>query len=191
MDDDDNNKVLLRRIAVGEQAALQALFELYHTRIFRFIKRLIGSEAIAEEIANEVFMEVWRNAGKFEGRSKVSTWIMAIAHNRAVSALRKRQETQIEDDMFETIADTADNPETVSAKRSKGEQIRLCMERLTPEHREIIDLVYYHEKSIAEIAEIVSIPASTVKTRMFNARQKLGLYQANLTIIHKWPNLVR
>ena len=80
--------LLIQRAAAGEQTALRELFERHHPRVFRFILRLARNEAEAEELSNEVFMEVWRNAPNFAQRSSVLTWILSIAHNRAVSALR-------------------------------------------------------------------------------------------------------
>ena len=187
MDHAINDIELLSRIAAGEQIAVRTLFNRHHLRIFRFIMRKTGNEATAEELTNEVFLEIWRHAAKFEGRSKVSTWMLSIAHNRTVSFLRKRSEAQLEDGVAETIVDDADTPEVTSSKRGKGEQIRACMEQLSSDHREIIDLVYYHEKSIAEIAEVLDIPEGTVKTRMFHARKKLGEILRDNGVDRGWP----
>jgi len=182
-----NDNELLGRIAAGEQAAVRTLFARHHLRIFRFIMRKTGNEATAEELTNEVFLEIWRHAGKFEGRSKASTWMLSIAHNRTVSRLRRRSEAQLEEGVAEAIADDADTPEISTSKRGKGEQIRACMERLTPDHRAIIDLVYYHEKSVSETSEILGIPEGTVKTRMFHARKKLGEILQQEGVDRGWP----
>lgn len=182
---DDN--ALLSRIAAGEQTAIQALFARHHLRIFRFIVRKTGNEATAEELTNEVFLEIWRHAGKFEGRSKASTWMLSIAHNRSVSFLRRRSEAQLDEGVAEAIADDADTPEVTSSKRGKADQIRACMASLSDDHREIIDLVYYHEKSIAEVAEVLDIPQGTVKTRMFHARKNLGELLREAGVDRGWP----
>ena len=187
MDHAINDNELLSRIAAGEQAAVRTLFARHHLRIFRFIMRKTGNEATAEELTNEVFLEIWRHAGKFEGRSKASTWMLSIAHNRTVSLLRRRSEAQLEEGVAEAIADDADTPEVSTSKRDKGEHIRACMDRLTPDHRAIIDLVYYHEKSIPEIAEILDIPQGTVKTRMFHAHKKLGEILKQEGVDRGWP----
>ena len=81
---------LIRRIAEKDRLAVQALFGRYHVRVFRFIVRMTRNEAVAEELANETFMEVWRSAHRYEGRSAPSTWIFAIARNKTISLLRKR-----------------------------------------------------------------------------------------------------
>ena len=178
---------LIKRIAKQDQTAVEVLYGRYQVRVFRFILRKVRSEAVAEELTNEVFMEVWRNASRFEGRSSLSSWILGIAHNRAISSLRKRREAELDDDAAGTIADDSDDPEVTAQKTDKGALLRQCMERLSDEHRTIIDLVYYHEKSIAEVAEIVEIPQNTVKTRMFYARKKLSEFLEEAGVDRGWP----
>ena len=178
---------LIKRIAKQDQTAVEVLYGRYQVRVFRFILRKVRSEAVAEELTNEVFMEVWRNASRFEGRSSLSSWILGIAHNRAISSLRKRREAELDDDAAGAIADDSDDPEVTAQKTDKGALLRQCMERLSDEHRTIIDLVYYHEKSIAEVAEIVEIPQNTVKTRMFYARKKLSEFLEEAGVDRGWP----
>lgn len=181
------DKDLLKQIAKGDQAAMRVLFARHHLRVHRFIVRMIGNEASAEDVTNEVFLGVWRNAGGFDGRAAVSTWILAIAHKKSISSMRKRREGELDDAYAERIADDADDPEMSAAKRDKGQQIRACMGKLSTDHRTIIDLVYYHEKSIPEIAEILDIPQGTVKTRMFHARRKLSEHLAAAGLDRGWP----
>jgi RNA polymerase sigma-70 factor (ECF subfamily) len=183
----EDEQRLIERVAAGEQSALAALFQLRHLQIFRFILRLVRNEAMAEELTNEVFMEVWRGAGKFSQRSSVLTWILSIAHNRTVSTLRKRRESSWDEDAAKEIPDCGDNPETVAQKADKSAAMRQCMERLSAEHREVIDLVYYHEMSIAEASAIVGIPENTVKTRVFHARKKLSEFLKEAGVDRGWP----
>lgn len=178
---------LIGRIAKQDQTAVEVLYGRYQVRVFRFILRKVRTEAVAEELTNEVFMEVWRNASRFEGRSSLSSWILGIAHNRAISSLRKRRESELDEDSVGAIADDSDDPEVTAQKTDKGALLRQCMERLSDEHRTIIDLVYYHEKSIAEVAEIVDIPQNTVKTRMFYARKKLSEFLEEAGVDRGWP----
>lgn len=182
-----SDQALLERVAAGDQAAIRVLFARHHLRIYRFIVRMTNNEATAEELANEVFMEVWRNAGRFEGRSGVSTWMLSIARNKTISMLRKRSESQLDEDYATAIADDADTPDVATAKRDKGDRMRECLDQLSDQHREIIDLVYYHDKSISEVAEIVGIPEGTVKTRTFHARKKLGELLQAAGIDRGWP----
>ena len=85
------------------------------------------------------------------------------------------------------IEDPADDPETVIQKKDKGAALRECLTKLSAEHREVIDLVYYHEKSVEEVAEIVGIPENTVKTRMFYARKRLSELLKAAGIDRGWP----
>jgi RNA polymerase sigma-70 factor (ECF subfamily) len=136
---------------------------------------------------SEVFTDVWRNPANFEGRSEVSTWLLAIARNKAYSILRRKREPELDEDVAAEIEDAADDPEVVLQKKDKGAILRACIDRLSHEHREVIDLVYYHDKSIEEIAEIVGAPEGTVKTRVFYARRKLSELAKAAGIDRGWP----
>ena len=116
----------------------------------------------------------WRSARALKGASQVSTWILSIARFKALSALRRRRETELDDTVIETIEDTADTPEQTVLNQDRSVQLRTCLAQMSREHREVIDLVYYHEKSVEEVAEIIQLPKNTVKTRMFYARKQLA-----------------
>lgn len=182
-----SDEVLIARIAGGDRLAMQVLFARHHVRVYRFVLRLVRNEATAEDLISEVFLDIWRQAGKFEGRSAVSTWMLSIARFKALSVLRKRPEEELDEETAERIEDHADDPETALAKKDKGAALRQCLSALSAEHREIIDLVYYHEKSVEEAAEIVGIPEATVKTRMFYARKKLSELLKEQGIDRGWP----
>ena len=182
-----SDEELVRRIAGGDKLAMQVLFTRHHVRVYRFALRFVRNPTVAEDVISEVFLDVWRQAGKFEGRSAVSTWLLAIARFKALSALRRRTEQELDDEMAETIEDTADNPEVDLQKKDKGSVLRDCLTKLSAEHREVVDLVYYHEKSVEEVAQIVGIPEATVKTRMFYARKKLGELLKAAGIDRGWP----
>jgi RNA polymerase sigma-70 factor (ECF subfamily) len=169
-----SDEILIGRIAGGDRLAMQALYARHHVKVFRFVLRLVRNEASAQDLISEVFLDVWRQAARFEGRSAVSTWILAIARFKALSSVRRRKEAQLDEEEAERIEDEADTPEVALQKKDTGEVLRQCLAKLSPDHREIIDLVYYHEKSVEEVAEIVDIPENTVKTRMFYARKKLA-----------------
>jgi RNA polymerase sigma-70 factor, ECF subfamily len=117
---------------------------------------------------------VWRQAGRFQARSAVSTWLLAIARFKALSARRTRKDAELDETIEATVADPADDPEVMLAKKHREEVVREAINELSPEHKEIIDLVYYHEKSVDECAQILGVPSGTVKTRMFYARKKLA-----------------
>ena len=169
-----SDKALIARIASGDRLAMQVLFARHHVRIYRFVLRLVRDQWKAEDLISEVFLDVWRQADRFERRSTVSTWLLAIARFKALSALRRKPEEGLDEDAALEIEDLADNPEVTLEKKDRSAVIRKCLMGLSAEHREIIDLVYYHEKSVEEVAKIVGIPENTVKTRMFYARKKLA-----------------
>lgn len=169
-----DDATLIAATAGGETSALRGLYERHSVRVFSYLMRVVGERAVAEELLNEVFLEVWRNAGRFEARSAATTWMLAIAHNKAVSSLRRRRETAPIDERVAEIADPAEGPEASAQKADAGRLMRTCLDGLSPDHREVIELAYYQDQSVEQIASILAIPAGTVKTRMFHARRKLG-----------------
>ena len=170
---DTSDAALIAKIAAGNRLAMQVLFARHHARVYRFIFRLLGSEAAAEDLASEVFLSVWRQAHRFEARSSVTTWLLAIARYKALAELRRRPELACDEAVAEA-SDPADDPEASFAIKHRGEIVRDCLSRLSRRHREVIDLVYYHEKSVQETAAILGVPGNTVKTRMFHARKSLS-----------------
>ena len=113
--------------------------------------------------------------------------MLAIARFKALSALRRRPDEALDEETVEAIEDPSDDPEVAIEKKDKSAAIRKALGGLSAEHREIIDLVYYHEKSVEEVAQIVGIPENTVKTRMFYARKKLAELLKAAGIERGWP----
>jgi RNA polymerase sigma-70 factor, ECF subfamily len=164
---------LINSIAIGDKRAMVLLFMRHNVRIHRFVMRLTGKPSIAEDIVSEVFLDIWRGAAEFSGKSNVSTWLLGIARNKTMSALRRRTEAMFDYDAAVDLVDDADDPEVAADRASRGAVVRRCLMRLPAPLREIVDLIYYHEKTVMEVAEIVGIPPGTVKTRMFHARGRL------------------
>jgi RNA polymerase sigma-70 factor (ECF subfamily) len=183
----DQDFVLIDRIAKGDKLALKALFARHEVRVFRFALRLVRREEVAEDIVADTFLDAWRQAPSFERRSSVATWLMAIARFKALSELRKRGEAALDEEAIEAIEDEADTPEIVAQKKDKSAVLRACIDKLSPEHREVIDLVYYHDRSIEEVSRIVGAPENTVKTRMFHARKRLSELARLAGIDRGWP----
>lgn len=183
----DQDFVLIERIANGDKLAMKALFARHEVRVFRFALRLVRREDVAEDIVADTFLDAWRQAPSFERRSSVATWLMAIARFKALTELRRRGEATLDEEAAEAIEDEADTPEIVAQKKDKGAVLRACIDRLSPEHREVIDLVYYHERSIEEVSRIVGAPENTVKTRMFHARKRLSELARLAGIDRGWP----
>lgn len=129
------DEVLIARIAQGDRLAMQVLYGRHHVRVYRFGLRLVRDEQAAEDLISEVFLDVWRQAGKFEGRSAVSTWLLAITRFKALSALRRRKDFELDEDAANAIEDLSDNPETAVQKKDTSAALRECLTGLTPEHR--------------------------------------------------------
>ena len=169
-----SDDMLLESIADGNRTSMHILYCRHNVRVYRFILRIVRDATTAEDLVSQVFLDVWRTAGQFQGRSQVSTWLLSIARFKALTALRQRRHEDIEQDDVLDIADDADTPETSLDRSDTSAILRACVQKLSPAHREIITLVYYHEKSVEEVGQIIGIPQSTVKTRMFYARKQLA-----------------
>jgi RNA polymerase sigma-70 factor (ECF subfamily) len=169
-----SDEMLIVRIAGGDRLAMQTLFARHRTAVYRWLLRMDGNEATAEDLLSDVFLDVWRQADRFQARSSVSTWLMAIARFKALSARRVRKDAELDETIEATVADPSDNPEIMLQKKNRDALVREALNSLTPDHKEIIDLVYYHEKSVDECARILGVPSGTVKTRMFYARKKMA-----------------
>ena len=172
--DTASDEALVARVADGDRRAIRVLLARHQQTVFRFVLRFVADRATAEDIVSEVFIELWRQAARFEGRARLSTWLIAIARNKALSVMRQHVDQPLEDSVAEAIPDDAATAEENLDAAKRGAILRDCLTQLSPAHREIIDLVYYHEKSVEEAATIVGAPAATVKTRMFYARRRLA-----------------
>ena len=169
-----SDEMLLERISGGDRSAMHTLYSRHNVRVYRFVLRMMRDTTSAEDLVSQVFLDVWRTAGQFEGRSQVSTWLLSIARFKALTALRQRKHEDIDQDDVMEIADPSDTPEASLDRSRTSAILRACVAKLSPAHREIVNLVYYHEKSVEEVAALIGIPASTVKTRMFYARKQLA-----------------
>ena len=168
------DETLIKQIADGNKLAMRALFARHQVRVYRFALRIVRDTALADDVVSEVFIDAWQHAGRFEGRSTVSTWLLGITRHKALTAANRRPAESIDCETAMNVVDPANTPEAELGQKDTGAVIRRCVAALTPEHAEIIDLVYYQEKSIKEIVEILDIPENTVKTRMFYARKRLA-----------------
>ncbi len=152
---------------------MQTLFSRHHIAVYRFVLQRLRDKALAEDVTSEVFLEVWRHAGKFEGRSTVVTWILALARRKILAARINPRGVESDSDMAADY-DRADDPDAPLQARDRSTVLRRCIRRLSAEHREMIDLVYCQEQSMESVATILGIPRTTATTRMFSARQRLA-----------------
>jgi RNA polymerase sigma-70 factor (ECF subfamily) len=181
-----SDEALLARICGLDKAAMHALYSRYNVRLYRFVMRLTHDASLAEDLVSEVFVDVWRSARTFQAQSKASTWLYSIARHKAFSALRRRSEDSLADDCNDKIEDVSNTPEEAMLQKDRGALLQLCLSRLSSLHREVIDLVYYHEKPIHEVAAITGVSENTVKTRLHYARRNIEqmLSQAGVASLH-------
>jgi RNA polymerase sigma-70 factor (ECF subfamily) len=164
--------LLVRRVAAGEPRAFEELYRIYHPRLTRFLINILRRPHLVEEALDDTMMVVWRRPDSYTGASKVSTWIFAIAYRTALKALSRLDEPQ-EDLDADRRPSLEAGPEQALGDRQVQKLLLTAMDKLSSDHRVVVDLTYYHDAGYREIAEIMNCPVGTVKTRMFHARQKL------------------
>jgi RNA polymerase sigma-70 factor (ECF subfamily) len=165
--DDRTDRALVARTANGDESAFRLLYERLAERVFRYAFSLLHNRHLAEEVAQETMVVVWRQAGKFEGRSKVSTWVFGIARFRALDLLRKEQRGARVPEP--TLAEPDPAPAIHDRERALG-----AIKTLPEEQREVVFLTFYEGLSYSEIAGMLGIPEGTVKSRMYYARRALA-----------------
>lgn len=165
---------LIGRIAGGDRLAFEALYRAYFPRLGRFLQRMTRSPTLIEEIVNDTLLVVWRKAATFNGSSKVSTWVFAIAYRRACKALQALDEP-LEGEVDERAGLDSDRPEWQFERLRLAEAVESALAALPLAQRTAFQLAFYHDMSYIEIAEIMASPVNTTKTRLFHARKRLAL----------------
>jgi RNA polymerase sigma-70 factor (ECF subfamily) len=165
------------------------LYVRHHVRVFRFVMRLAGNESIAEEVVNEVFLEAWRHAHDFKGRSQVATWLLSIARFKTLTECRRRSEAQLDEVAAAVIEDTSDTPSISMEKHQRSDILQKCLAKLSPIHREVINLIYYQGQKIEEVAQFTGAPISTIKTRMHYARSRMAELLAQAGVDRAWATI--
>jgi RNA polymerase sigma-70 factor, ECF subfamily len=184
-----SDNALIQAIADGDRPAFEILYVRHHARVLRFVMRIVGNEATAEDVIHEVFLEAWRQAGKFEGKSQVATWLLGIARFKAIGEFRRRPDAEINEDASAAIEDPADTPSTTMDKKERSAVLRSCLSKLTPHHREVINLIYYQGKKIEEVARSIGTPVNTIKTRMHYARNRMAELLVEAGIDRAWVSI--
>lgn len=163
---------LLARIEQRDIQAFERLYRIYQPRLARFLTNMLQRPQLVEEVLNDTMMVVWQGAGNFRGDSKLSTWIFAIAYRKALKA-RRCWPDPLEDETINSRPSPAAGADQLVEHQKLRDALVGAMARLSPEHRAVVDLTYFHDLGYREIAEIVDCPVDTVKTRMFHARRRL------------------
>ena len=162
--DDAEDRRLVACVCAHELAAFESLYRRYHPRLCRFLHRMLRPEHLVEEVLDDTMYVVWNQAERFNGTSKVSTWIFAIAYRKALKALSRHDDP---------VADPAERPDARMSLAQARAAIDAALRALSADQRAAVELTYFHGFSYPEIAQIVDCPTDTVKTRMFHARKRL------------------
>lgn len=163
---------LIDRIVGGDRRAFDELYRVYQPRLGRFLLSILRRATLVEEVFNDTMLVVWSNPGRYNGQSKVSTWIFAIAYRKALKALRRSDEP-VEDRGAELRASPDAGPEQLLGRAQARDVLSRAIGELSADHRAVVDLTYFHEIGYREIAELMDCPVDTIKTRMFHARRRL------------------
>ena len=169
-----DERELLARVSRGDLQAFERLYRIYQPRLARFLISMLQRQQLVEEVLDDTMMVVWQTAGSFRGSSKLSTWIFAIAYRKALKA-KARWPDPVEDEEYDTRVSPDAGPDDRLHHQRLHDALREAMSKLTPEHRAVVDLTYFHGMGYREIADVVNCPVDTVKTRMFHARRRLRL----------------
>lgn len=168
----DADRILVRRISNGDEKALEDFYHAYQERVFRFAYSRLNDSFEAGDIVSEVMLEVWRGAGRFEGRSSVSSWVFGIANHKAIDRFRRRPDAH--EELDEQLEDeTATDPvEVISAGEDAG-RVGQCLETLSSSHKAALHMAFFEDMSYSEIAVALGIPEGTVKTRVYHAKRAM------------------
>ena len=171
---DDADRAVLARVAAGDLAALEELYDRYRTMAYSLALRITADPAAAEDVVQDAFLGVWRNVARYvEGRGSVRTWFLSIVHHRAIDAIRRRRPvTELPDPEAGTSPAALRLPDVWGevAGRLDAAAIRRALAELTDVQREAIELGYFGGLTQQEIAERTGAPLGTVKSRV-----RLGL----------------
>jgi RNA polymerase sigma-70 factor (ECF subfamily) len=171
--DYDPDAPLIRAIAGGDVRALDELYTRHGANILSYLSSFLNDRQLAEEVLQDVMMAAWDHAAQFRGDSKVRTWLLTIARNRAINTRRRSAPHLVAfDDAIEVDAGDTTPLERVERKH-RSELMRDALRRLPPAYQEILLLVFYQQLSGVEVAEVLGISTGTVKSRLHRAKELL------------------
>jgi RNA polymerase sigma-70 factor (ECF subfamily) len=169
----DADAQLVRRIVGGDQHALADLFIHYRMPLFHYLLQFTTDHGLAEELLQDIFVAVWRNAYTFAGKSPVKAWLFGIARRRACKTLGRRELSFTDLAGLETLPANDPEPEASLLARMAHDELMEAIAGMTVVHREVLLLVFMHGFSYQEVADILDVPVGTVKSRLSNAKRSL------------------
>lgn len=172
-DGHDPDWQLMRAMADGDVRALNEIYTRYGPMLLGFLRARVSDPQLAEELLQDVMLAVWENAASFEGRSKVKTWLLVIARNRAINAYRRRQVSVIDIQEAYSLQSEDTGPVEALMRGDAQDVVRDALQQLPEAHREVLVLVFYHQLTGPEVAEVLGISVGTVKSRLHRAKEAL------------------
>ena len=167
-----DERELLARVSARDLQAFEKLYRIYQPRLARFLIAIVQRPQLVEEVLDDTMMVVWQTAANFRGSSKPSTWMFSIAYRKALKA-RAKWPDPVEDEEYDTRVSNEPGPDEEVHHQRLHDALIEAMSHLSPQHRAVVDLTYFHGMGYRAIADIVECPVDTVKTRMFHARRRL------------------
>lgn len=174
----DDDLSLLKRIGLRDAVAMETFYKRHAGSVYSFAFRRMNDAALADEVVNDTLLQAWVSSKTFTGQSSPKTWLLGIAKNKILDALRSKgrlaartQETSEEDQ--ENFADTQPGAYAQLLAKQQGQHLSQCFDDLPPEQRACMHLSFVEGMSLAEIAQVMAIPANTVATRIHHAKRKL------------------
>lgn len=163
---------LMDRISRRDEPAFHELYQVYGQPMYAYALRITGDSARAEDVLQDTLVTIWKSAGTYRGASRLKAWLLGIVHHTAVKSLR-HPFNPITDEMEETVEDSLLKPEELVQNQEAASRLRNGIEQLSPEHRAVLDLVFYQGLTLKESADVIGCPVGTVKSRLSYARNRL------------------
>jgi RNA polymerase sigma-70 factor (ECF subfamily) len=175
-----DDSAIVAAVRAGQRdAVLSAVLPQYRRKVYSLAWSIVKDSAIADDVAQDVFVKVWRSLPSFDGRASFSTWIYAITRNAAISALRqRRQQVSLQDEIVLAEAETELAARAPEAQEERGaaeeERLATALANLPEKQRQVVTLFYLQGRSYDEVAEMLAMPLGTVKTLLHRARGQLA-----------------
>ena len=162
---------LVQAMAAGERRSFRQLYERYGRRMYLYALRRLGDEDRAQDLLQESLLAAWEGAGRFRGEGRLIAWLLKIVHNKSLQILAQRPVTGLEAAHRQPASE--ETPEEWASRSEQQAVLRRGLERLSPDHRGVLELVFFQGLSLSEVAEVCDCPLGTVKSRLSYAKRAL------------------